>query len=1540
MKTFIAAAAGVLCAVYAHAQAPYLVTDINTSFTPSAQSSNPKSFTASGPSVYFAATGATTGTELYKTDGATVQLVKDLRPGTASSTPTSLVDLGNGSFVFSAIDDANGRELWISDGSEAGTVPVKDIFPGTTSSAAAPLLAIGGKAFLLASTSAGLGLWITDGQEAGTQQLALVAPGPFRSAVIGSILYYSSGDSLWRSDGTPGGTYIVKSDLYARAIVATADKIFLAAWDQTHGYELWKSDGTEVGTTIVKDINPGAGGSFNSSSISMAVVNTTVVFFASDGEHDLSLWRSDGTESGTVLYHEFDLPPTTLAPPLVVAANVGFFALNSSLWRTDATDAGTFSLAAVANPYSFVATPTTLYFLGRDESIGFRLWKSDGTDLGTVEIAPDQSVAEADPQMRYANGKLYFSGTTGLTGNEPWTSDGTTAGTVMLANLMSDPPASANPIDLHASNGRLFFVANDGTPPWQLWRSDGTAPSTLQLTDFADTGYTTLDAPTAWNGQLFFRRAFNELWKSDGTVAGTTLLKEISVWTLFSTSNYLYFTAYASSPYYTYQLWRTDGTVAGTLKITDTNYYATPVGEIAGRFYFLSNGTLWRTEGTAATTVAVGNIGYYAQSPIVMGGAIYYSGAGDYPNYELWKTDGTPEGASLVKEIRPAGSASNPRNLTPAGSLLFFTADNGTTGEELWRSDGTEEGTFLLKDILPGAGSSTPTNMVAINGILYFVANNGVDGSELWKSDGTVAGTVLVADIAPGGLSSAPNQLAGADGKLWFTASTTANGAELWTSDGTPGGTSMVADIAPGAVSSSPRELTAAGRRLYFSAETSLGRELWAMPLAATAFSISDARILEQDSGTQPMRFTVTRSGDLSQAATVAFTTAGATATAGADFVAQSGTASFAIGAATAFIDVQVAGDNLIERNESFFVNLSAPSSGVLERNVGAGMIEDDDRTSAVNVVLLQDTSFNGYRRIVVTNAGPSSATSVELRYIESPRNPTFYSYSNNCVTVPGGGSVTCSLGTLLPGENRTISLSRNFDYYLYYDPENPPGATGTATVSAAEFDPNMADNTTARMFSDNGGLMTPAFFVTNTTASADYIRSSSSSPLAVTLSSTNPVVVPSPATVTIPAGQFGTTFSLLVGNTPGKTKLTTTTNSNPSNVMVIPIVGPGVTAKLDVVFWRPSSYYSYEYGDDVPFQVKVLARAADGSLPTGIVELLDEVGDVITQQALDATGSVTFLRTGLLPGNYVYGAHYVGDAKFNPLTFTFPAIFVSGWNTYTSVIVPRVVCGNLLDVMVTVSTTDTTQNPTGQVRIVAGGQETLLNLVPAEPGKSTATTQISLPQSYYYIDAYYQPTGTFEGSSNYNYLPSVGNCTPISLSATATATNRVSLTWNNTGAASYEIHRSDSNYGFQIVGYATTNSYLDTTAQPNQTYLYRIRPNIGQLSEPEIATTYFFGNDPLVPNVTNIKALHFTQLRTATNFARTTARLPQSASIATAPAAGVAILPAHIMELRAAVNEARRYLGLLPVTFTNPTITTGMQIKAGHLHELRNALK
>jgi ELWxxDGT repeat protein len=75
---------------------------------------------------------------------------------------------------------------------------------------------------------------------------------------------------------------------------------FLASTPQT-GSELWKSDGTVGGTVLVKDIRPGPDGSFPVFSVPrLAGVSGTLFFTASDGVTGSELWKSDGTEAGTV----------------------------------------------------------------------------------------------------------------------------------------------------------------------------------------------------------------------------------------------------------------------------------------------------------------------------------------------------------------------------------------------------------------------------------------------------------------------------------------------------------------------------------------------------------------------------------------------------------------------------------------------------------------------------------------------------------------------------------------------------------------------------------------------------------------------------------------------------------------------------------------------------------------------------------------------------------------------------------------------------------------------------------------------------------------------------------------------------------------------------------------------------------------------------------------------------------------------------------------------------------------------------------------
>src|SRR6266576_2726596 len=61
--------------------------------------------------------------------------------------------------------------------------------------------------------------------------------------------------------------------------------------------------------------------------------------------------------------------------------------------------------------------------------------------------------------------------------------------------------------------------------------------------------------------------------------------------------------------------------------------------------------------------------------------------------------------AQMVADVYPGNLSSNPTSLTNVNGTLYFIADDGVHGRELWKSDGTPQGTTLVRDINPGAAS-------------------------------------------------------------------------------------------------------------------------------------------------------------------------------------------------------------------------------------------------------------------------------------------------------------------------------------------------------------------------------------------------------------------------------------------------------------------------------------------------------------------------------------------------------------------------------------------------------------------------------------------------------------------------------------------------------------------------------------------------------------------------------------------------------------------------------------------------------------------
>ena len=142
-----------------------------------------------------------------------------------------------------------------------------------------------------------------------------------------------------------------------------------------------------------------------------------------------------------------------------------------------------------------------------------------------------------------------------------------------------------------------------------------------------------------------------------------------------------------------------------------------------------------------------------------------------------------------------AAGASSPSDFVEVGDATFFVAEDATYGRELWKTDGTPEGTSLVADIRSGSGSSDPAELVEFNGELFFVADDGVHGRELWVVSGTSAGLYMVKDIHPERQSSYPTNFIAFDGRAFFWARDGGGpGYRMWATDGTEAGTCLISD--------------------------------------------------------------------------------------------------------------------------------------------------------------------------------------------------------------------------------------------------------------------------------------------------------------------------------------------------------------------------------------------------------------------------------------------------------------------------------------------------------------------------------------------------------------------------------------------------------------------------------------------------------------------------------------------------------------------------------------------------------------------------
>ncbi len=604
-------------------------------------------------------------------------------------------------------------------------------------------------------------------------------------------------------------------------------KLFFVTTDADSGTEaFWASDGTSSGTVELmsgKEFTyPQSGGQTGasaqppSSTYAFVPMGGKVYFTANDSQGTPGLYETDGTASGTTEVAPLGSP----AGNLTVAGGKLFFTEQDSsstgqLWVSDGSAAGTteltsFTASAGSGVGELMAVGNVVYFEASDSNgTTTQLWTSDGTSAGTVELTDFGASGYLD-SLTDLNGTLYFIANDGTDGQQLWTSDGTAPGTVAVTDFSGDSLYS-----LQTANGALYFLAGDGSSTGgvpdgsaQLWTSDGTSTGTVQLTDWPG-GISQIGYFTAVGGNIFFTATDSS---ASGAPDGTDL------WEI---------TGGSAAPVTTSIPWAAGPTDLTALNDTTLLFWADG-GNGKGE-------ELWESNGTASGTVMVKDInpgpaGSYLSGQngeysllvgpdpglnqlTVIGGVAYFGADDGTHGDELWESDGTAAGTTLVKDIDPGPASSAPQYLTDLNGTLYFVAHDGSGPNQLWRSNGSAAGTTVVQDFTPAQTmGSYPANLTDVGGTLFFTADDGIDGEQLWTSNGTASGTTMLTDLSTtSGSAHYFQYLLDLNGKLVFDCVTPAGASTIYESDGTVAGTGPIFTS-----SSSISDPTVVGDSLYF----------------------------------------------------------------------------------------------------------------------------------------------------------------------------------------------------------------------------------------------------------------------------------------------------------------------------------------------------------------------------------------------------------------------------------------------------------------------------------------------------------------------------------------------------------------------------------------------------------------------------------------------------------------------------------------------------------------------------------------------------
>lgn len=255
--------------------------------------------------------------------------------------------------------------------------------------------------------------------------------------------------SLWTTDGTEGGTFMLKELTVTTSLVPFKNELFFGVGDT-----LWKTDGTDAGTLPV--FNETEQDATKPSDIHhLCATDQRLFFIDRNGEERDRLWSSNGTAEGTSVVAEvgsvfeagvdnFDMPIYWFYDYQLIAGSTGVFfrrttdGVEQQLWASDGTSAGTHFVTTICTDCLDIhgiiaALGTQILFVAPGDKTKTALWAADNSGA-KKQLFDDNLAVEANTGSLWTqkvNNKLYFAPTEG---NGLYFTDGTAQGTIEVQN--------------------------------------------------------------------------------------------------------------------------------------------------------------------------------------------------------------------------------------------------------------------------------------------------------------------------------------------------------------------------------------------------------------------------------------------------------------------------------------------------------------------------------------------------------------------------------------------------------------------------------------------------------------------------------------------------------------------------------------------------------------------------------------------------------------------------------------------------------------------------------------------------------------------------------------------------------------------------------------------------------------------------------------------------------------------------------------------------------------------------------------------------